>query len=214
MFSSIGQILLFVLDIYFWMVFARVLLSWVNPDPFNPVVQFLVRATEPLLGLARRVIPPIGGLDLSPILALLGVDVAKRLVAAVFLQGPGGGSIAQLLLEVASLVHLLFTLYMLLLLWRAGINFYNWWSFRQRRPSRLNLRNSLVRFVFQVTEPAVRPLQGRIPTVSGLDITPLVSAVLVLVLLSLLQTLTAQPTLSGPEVIPYDARPMHNGMPL
>jgi YggT family protein len=52
-------------------VIIRAIISWVNPDPFNPIVRFLYRATEPVLGYARRIVPPLGGIDLSPILVLV-----------------------------------------------------------------------------------------------------------------------------------------------
>jgi YggT family protein len=54
-----------------WIVIIRAIISWVSPDPYNPIVSFLYRATEPVLGYARRVIPPLGGIDLSPILVLV-----------------------------------------------------------------------------------------------------------------------------------------------
>jgi YggT family protein len=59
--------------VYFYLItiVIRVLISWVNPDPHNPLVALLVRLTEPLLRPARRMIPPVGGFDLSPIAALI-----------------------------------------------------------------------------------------------------------------------------------------------
>ena len=55
-----------------WLVIIRALLSWVNPDPYNPIVQFIERATEPLLVPLRKLIPSYKiGIDVSPILAIL-----------------------------------------------------------------------------------------------------------------------------------------------
>jgi len=60
-----------VLTIYFWVIIARALLSWVNPDPYNPVVRFLYNVTEPVLSALRRRIPLVyGGLDLAPLVVL------------------------------------------------------------------------------------------------------------------------------------------------
>ena len=60
------------IEILWWLVVIRALLSWVNPDPANPIVQFIERATEPLLAPFRRWIPTFKiGIDLSPLLALL-----------------------------------------------------------------------------------------------------------------------------------------------
>jgi YggT family protein len=50
------------------LIFVRALISWVNPDPFNPIVQFLMRVTEPVLEPIRRILPPMG-IDFSPIIA-------------------------------------------------------------------------------------------------------------------------------------------------
>lgn len=70
-----------ILDIYFWIILIRALLSWVNPDPFNPIVQFLEKATEPILAPIRRVVPPMG-IDFSPLIAALAIYFLK-----IFLVG-------------------------------------------------------------------------------------------------------------------------------
>jgi YggT family protein len=63
---------------YFWVVVARAVLSWVNPDPFNPLVRFLYRVTEPVLRPVRRRLPTLGlGLDLSPMVVLLALYVLE-----------------------------------------------------------------------------------------------------------------------------------------
>lgn len=78
-FSFNGPVLLLVsvrglasmlLNYLFWAILLRVLLSWVAPDPYNPFVQIMAQLTEPVMAPARRILPPIGGLDLSPILVL------------------------------------------------------------------------------------------------------------------------------------------------
>jgi YggT family protein len=61
-----------VLYLYMWIVIARVVISWVNADPYNPIVRFLYNATEPLLYRIRRSLPVFfGGLDLSPLVVLI-----------------------------------------------------------------------------------------------------------------------------------------------
>jgi YggT family protein len=62
-----------VLWLYMWIIIARALISWVNPDPWNPIVQFLVRATEPVLSPIRRWVGWRMGIDLSPIIAILAI---------------------------------------------------------------------------------------------------------------------------------------------
>jgi len=70
-----------VASFYYLILFIRVLFSWVNPDPFNPVVQFIYRLTEPLLGLIRRIIPiRLSMFDFSPIIAFLLIELVKRIL--------------------------------------------------------------------------------------------------------------------------------------
>jgi len=75
-----------VLWVYMWVMIARAVISWVNPDPYNPVVRFLYNATEPLLFRIRRTLPTMaGGIDLSPLLVLLAIFFLQSfLVASLF----------------------------------------------------------------------------------------------------------------------------------
>jgi YggT family protein len=64
----------YTLQAYFWIIIARAVLSWVNPDPFNPIVRFLYRVTEPVLRPIRRRLPTMQmGLDLSPMVVILAI---------------------------------------------------------------------------------------------------------------------------------------------
>lgn len=73
--GNILQGLAYVLDtvlfLYMWLIIIRALISWVNPDPWNPIVQFLMRATDPVLIVIRRRVGMLGGIDVSPIVAIL-----------------------------------------------------------------------------------------------------------------------------------------------
>ncbi len=72
--QAVAVILDIVLTIYMWVIIIRALLSWVNPDPYNPIVQFLHSITEPVLYRVRKALPMPGmGLDLSPIIVLLAI---------------------------------------------------------------------------------------------------------------------------------------------
>jgi YggT family protein len=72
--NAIAVILDLGLNIYMWVIIARALLSWVNPDPSNPIVRFLYNVTEPVLGYLRQRLPLIfGGLDLTPIIVLAAI---------------------------------------------------------------------------------------------------------------------------------------------
>jgi len=68
---AVAVLLSYVLTIYIWIIIIRALISWVNPDPFNPIVQILHRLTDPVLDPVRRRLPDMGGIDISPIVVLL-----------------------------------------------------------------------------------------------------------------------------------------------
>jgi YggT family protein len=79
--SAIGGVLNWVLSAYMWIIIIRALLSWVNPDPWNPIVQFLNRVTEPVLAPLRRRLPTWQwGIDLSPLVAILAIYFIQRFV--------------------------------------------------------------------------------------------------------------------------------------
>ena len=77
-FQALATVLRYVLDIYWWLILIRAVLSWVSPDPYNPIVQFIERATEPVLAPFRRLVPAYKmGLDISPLLAALLIYFLK-----------------------------------------------------------------------------------------------------------------------------------------
>ena len=77
--QAVAVVLNIVLSLYFWVVIISAILSWVNPDPYNPVVRIIRSLTEPVFATVRRWLPFtfIGGLDLSPIVVLLGIQFLK-----------------------------------------------------------------------------------------------------------------------------------------
>ena len=76
--TAIATILDYILTIANWLIIIRALISWVNPDPYNPIVQFLYKMTEPLLAPFRRIMPASSmGLDISPIFALIFIWFLK-----------------------------------------------------------------------------------------------------------------------------------------
>jgi YggT family protein len=85
--AAVLEILLILLTMIQWLVIAAALVSWVSPDPRNPIVQFLYRMTEPLLRPFRRILPPsrTGGIDLSPLFVILLVVFLKIVLSRLFL---------------------------------------------------------------------------------------------------------------------------------
>lgn len=81
-FFAVAELLRLLLNVVFWVVIIRAVLSWVAPDPRQPAVSLVIQLSEPVMRLARGLIPPISGLDLSPILVLLGVQLLQMLLVA------------------------------------------------------------------------------------------------------------------------------------
>ena len=80
---AIATVVDMILGLFLILIFIRAILSWVSPDPYNPIVRFLYSATEPLLYRVRRTIPAIaGGIDLSPLLVIAAIYFLR-----VFLVG-------------------------------------------------------------------------------------------------------------------------------
>ncbi len=77
---SMTQLISLLINVFVFAVFARVLLSWMNPGTFNAVASILVTLTEPLLDICRKFIPDLGGIDLSPLAALLLLQLAKMVI--------------------------------------------------------------------------------------------------------------------------------------
>lgn len=70
--EAVAQILSMIINIYVWIVIIAALISWVRPDPYNPIVQILYKLTEPLYAKIRSLIPTIiGGIDLTPLIVVL-----------------------------------------------------------------------------------------------------------------------------------------------
>ena len=79
--SMIGGILaifISLIDIYIWVIIISALISFVNPDPYNPIVQFLYRVTEPVYSLVRRVMPTVfNGLDFAPLIVIIALQILE-----------------------------------------------------------------------------------------------------------------------------------------
>ena len=72
---AFASIFITVLSLYKWVIIISALLSWVQPDPYNPVVQMLYRLTEPAYAFIRRFIPTVfGGMDMAPLILIFGIQ--------------------------------------------------------------------------------------------------------------------------------------------
>jgi len=88
---ALARLVDLVLVAYMWIIIARALISWVNPDPYNPVVRFLHSVTEPVLRPVRRRLPMMQmGLDLSPMIVLLAIYFLKEFLVPVLFHIAAG----------------------------------------------------------------------------------------------------------------------------
>lgn len=85
--TAVLTVVFAILSVIKWLVIIAAVISWVSPDPRNPIVQFLYRATEPILRPFRRLLPPArtGGFDLSPILVILVILFIEVFLRRLFL---------------------------------------------------------------------------------------------------------------------------------
>ncbi|MCK9363030.1 MAG: YggT family protein [Syntrophales bacterium] len=85
--AAIARILDILLNIYMWIIIIRAVLSWVNPDPYNPLVRLIHQLTEPVMAPIRRRIPLRGGgMDFSPLVILLAIVFLQSFLVSSLLQ--------------------------------------------------------------------------------------------------------------------------------
>ena len=85
--SALYQLVDLVFTLYSYIVIGRAIISWVNPDPYNPIVRFLHNATDPVLNRMRRALPLyFSGIDFSPIVLLLGLFLIKGVLLQIIVQ--------------------------------------------------------------------------------------------------------------------------------
>jgi YggT family protein len=186
-FSYYANPLVFLIDtafsLYIMVVMLRFLLQWVNAEFYNPISQFLVKVTHPLVRPLRRVIPSVGRIDTASLVLMVALQMlAGFLVFAI--QGLPIGIGVLIVWSVVQLLNLLFNIFVFAIIIRAILS---WVS-----PMSYNAATSLLH---SLTDPMLRVVQRVIPPISGIDLSPLVALiglqVMKMVLLPPLQQLAA-----------------------
>ena len=173
-FTSAGSFLLDTLfSLYLYAVLLRFLLQAVRADFYNPISQFLVALTNPLLAPLRRVIPGSFGIDIASLVLLLALKYLELFILS-WLIGRAPDLVPLLLAAVVSLVRLTIYVYFYAILLRVILSWFMPYGMRQNPAGDL---------LVSLTEPLMRPARRLIPSVGGLDLSPIV----VLVGLQLLQ---------------------------
>lgn len=157
----------FIFGAYILIVMLRFVLQLVRADFRNPISQFIVKATSPVLNPLRRIIPGFAGMDFSSIV-LLWVLKSLELFLIFALLTQSVNFIGPLIWAVPSLIEQAFNLFIFAIIIQVILSWVNQgYSY-----------NPAVSILFSLTNPILRPLQRKIPSFSGLDLSPLVALLL------------------------------------
>ncbi len=171
--------------LYIAIVMIRFLLQWARADFYNPISQFVVKVTSPVLRPMRKVIPGYGGLDLSA-LVLAWLLKAAELALLSMLLGLGRNPLAALIWAIPALVGLMISIFLFGILIRVILSWVN-----------PDPYNPAVALLNRITDPIMVPAQRLIPPIGGIDLSPMVAMIglvlLEMLLLPPLQMLTGSP---------------------
>lgn len=181
-FANAGQIVIqFVFFALISLIVLRVLLQLVRANFYNPICQFLYKATNPVLMPLRKVIPAWRNLDIAGI-ALAWLATAIKLVLLYATLGQTLGVLGLVVLALADLLDFVLLLYIVLILMRVVVSFIGADSY-----------HPLVPLVLQLTEPVLKPVRRVLPNISGIDFSPM----LALLAITLARVLIAKPLLDA-----------------
>ncbi len=160
--------------LYATLVVLRFLLQLTRADFYNPLSQFIVKATRPLLNPLRRVIPGVSGMDLaSLVLAWLVITIEQ--LAILGLAGAGFQPAAAALLAIPEMISLIINIFLFAILIQVIISWVNPGSY-----------NPAIKLIHGLTEPVLAPVRRRMPDMGGLDLSPMVVMIGLVVLEMLL----------------------------
>jgi YggT family protein len=152
------------LDLYVISFFLRLVMAWVRAEFRNPLAQFIVKITNPLVIPARRFIPAVAGLDTASLVVLL---VVQSLATAIIVQLAcvGGAAVSQIVIfGLMRLAHLVLRTYSLLMLVYVVTSWVNTGGY-----------NPAIALLASVVEPLLAPFRRIIPTIGGLDLSPVLA---------------------------------------
>ena len=161
-------------DLYVAAILLRLLLQWVGADFYNPLSQFLIRITNPVLVPLRRIIPSIGKLDTASVVVMLLLEMIQLVIISLLGQMEFGIPFL-LLFAIRKLLFTLLMTYFVLIIARVIIS---WVASHSRHP--------LIPLVYQLTEPVLRPFSRLIPPIGGIDLSPLFALIALRFLMLLL----------------------------
>lgn len=174
--GSLNNALVFLInslfDMYLFVLCIRLILAWSRANYFNPITQFIIKITQPLVGPVRRMIPNFRGIECSTLVLIVLFEMIKVAILSLVLSGIPAVS-ALLSLSLVYTIRLILTTFFYAILVQALLS---WFQPHYTPVSQL---------LTQITAPILRPLQRVIPPISGFDISP-IPALLILQLLLIL----------------------------
>ena len=172
--ASLIYLISTVTDLYVTAILLRLLLQWVKADFYNPLSQFLVKVTNPVLVPARRLIPSMGKLHTASVVVMLLLELLQLVIISLLSKTDFGFQFLLLFAVRKLLVALLLT-YFVLIIARVIIS---WLANQSRHP--------LIPLIYQLTEPVLRPINKLLPSLGGIDLSPLIALIAIRALLLLL----------------------------
>ncbi|MEQ1561025.1 MAG: YggT family protein [Methyloglobulus sp.] len=161
---------IFIIDslssLYILAIMLRFLLQWSRAEFYNPISQFLVKITHPILKIVRRYVPPIGKIDTSSVVLALSLQMLADF-SVLYLKGFTVGIGALAILSLGNLIALLINIYIYAVFARAILSWLNPGSF-----------NSASSLLHSLTEPLLDTCRKFIPDMGGMDLSPLVALML------------------------------------
>ena len=177
-FQNVGVFLVQTLfSLYIGAVLIRFLLALSRANFYNPLSQFLVKITNPVLVPLRRLIPAIGKLDTAAIVLALGLKVIQVLLL-VALQGSDASLPVVLVYAVVDLLRTVINIYIFALIIQAVLSWVG-----------NSYGNPLADVLHSLTDPLLRPIRNVVPTIGMVDLSPMVAILLLYVVLIVLQSI-------------------------
>ncbi len=147
--------------LYITVVMVRFLLQLVRADFYNPISQFTVKATAPLINPLRRYIPGYGGVDVAAIVLMLALKLVELYLLSAF-GGVSPGPVQMVFLALAGLLELAINLYIFMIIVQVVMSWVN-----------PGVYNDVTAIIYRLTEPLMAPVRRLLPPMGGLDLSPL-----------------------------------------
>lgn len=164
------------LGLFLFAVLLRMLLQLARADFYNPVSQFVIRFTQPVLAPLRRLVPPIGRLDTASLLLATGVQVLSIMLALALLGFRPGNVLLLLVWALLGIASLIVNMYFFAIL---ALIIFSWIAPHSQHPA--------LALLHQLTEPVMGPVRRLLPPMGGLDLSPILVFVAINVLEILLR---------------------------